>query len=104
MDIGDYSMAGGFGLDKSAFAANALYIRWSGNPAGQFTSSFTSDLLWYRLLPSSTYLPGILLGALITSLPFLYLIFKRLNVLAGWRDYHPLRLLDLRINLEVFLL
>lgn len=85
-----------------AFAANTLYIRWSGNPAEQFTTSFSSSLLWYRLLPSSTYLPGILLGALITSLPFVYLIWERLNVQTGWRQFHPLRLLVLSAVLLVF--
>lgn len=85
-----------------AFSANTLYIHWSGNPVEQFTTSFSSALLWYRLLPSSTYLPGILPGALITSLPFLYLICNRLNLLTSWRQFHPLRLSGLIAVLLVF--
>jgi hypothetical protein len=88
-----------------AFAANTLYIQWSGNPADQFTTSFSSSLLWYRLVPSSTYLPGILPGALITSLPFLYLIWKRLNVQKLEHSnisFHPLRVLGLSAVVFVF--
>lgn len=53
------------------------YIFLSGNEANQFSSSFTSDLLWYRLLPNRTFLPGILAGVLLISAPML--------ALAAWR-------------------
>ena len=46
-----------------------LYMQFSGNPIDQFGASFTSDLLWYRLLPNSTYTPGILLGIALVLLP-----------------------------------
>jgi len=59
----------------TAFGSQALYIYWSGNDPGQFTSSFTSDLLWYRLWPNSTYPLGILPGVLLFSLPFWVLLF-----------------------------
>lgn len=82
-----------------AFAAQALYAVWSGNPAEQFASSFTSDLLWYRLLPNPTYPLGILPAAVLVSLP-LFLIIS--IWLAGrWTAYHPIRLLGLAAILLV---
>lgn len=89
-----------------ALATQVLYIAWSGNQAEQFTSSFTSDLLWSRLLPNSTYPPGIFLAIMIVSLPLLLLILSRLlgsdGLIAGWRRYHILRLLALAAILLVF--
>ena len=76
-----------------AFGAQAIYAFWSGNPTGEFTSSFSSDLLWYRLLPSATYPPGILLASLFVSLPLLVLIWVRLK--GNWHAYHPLRLIGI---------
>jgi len=52
-----------------AFVAQQAYILLSGNPAEQFGSSLTSDLLWYRLLPNPTYKMGILLSIGLASLP-----------------------------------
>ncbi len=52
-----------------ALGAYSGYILLSGNEAGQFGSSLTSDLLWYRLLPNRTFLPGILLAAGSVTLP-----------------------------------
>ncbi len=77
----------------SAFAAQAAYAVLSGNPPEQFTSSLSSDLLWYRLLPNPTYPEGVLLSALIVSLPMLALIFARLK--GNWKRVQPLRLLGL---------
>jgi hypothetical protein len=52
-----------------------VYILISGNQdANLFTSSFTSDLLWYRLLPSPTFPMGILTGILILCSPLIILI------------------------------
>lgn len=54
----------------AAFAAQAVYIALSRQPdAGSFGSSFTSDLLWNRLLPNPTYPPGILPMSLLLALP-----------------------------------
>jgi hypothetical protein len=59
-----------------AFLSQALYIYWSGNggQAAAFASSFTSDLLWYRLWPNPTFAPGVVLGIVLVSLPALALI------------------------------
>jgi hypothetical protein len=61
------------------FLSQWLYILVSGNEAGRFGSSFDSPLLWYRLLPSSTYPLGVLPGILFASLPLLLLIVYRLK-------------------------
>jgi hypothetical protein len=60
----------------SAFAAQAAYIRFSGNGAREeFFTSLSSDLLWYRLLPNATYSLGIIWGALLLSAPLIFLAF-----------------------------
>ena len=78
-----------FGL-LSALAAQAAYIPLSGNADNPdvFASSFTSDLLWYRLWPNPSYPLGILPGILILSAPFvLTLILAAKN----GRALHPIR-------------
>jgi len=83
----------------AAFASQTLYVLWSGNAAQEFTSSFSSDLLWYRLLPSATYPIGILPGILLVSLPLFLLIWSRLLQVGQnrqvWLFYNPMRLLGL---------
>jgi hypothetical protein len=84
-----------------AFATQATYAFFSGNPPEEFTSSFTSDLLWYRLLPNPTDKMGIILSALLVSLPlFLIILYQMRN---RWRAYHPIRLLGLGAILAVLL-
>jgi len=88
-----------------AFGVQKAYIAWSGNPPGLFISSFSSDLLWYRLFPNPTYPLGILLSALLVSLPLLLIIFGRMTVVQNttphWKAYHPIRLLGLAAILLV---
>ena len=79
-----------FGLGNlTAFAANLAFVRWTGNGgAGNFTSSLSSDMLWYRLFPNSTYPHGILLDIVLVSLPLLvvlYLASARERRLHPWR-------------------
>jgi len=58
-----------------AFLTNLLYMRWTGNgEGGNYSSSLTSDLLWYRLLPNATYRFGVLPDFLLVSLPVLWII------------------------------
>jgi hypothetical protein len=85
----------------AAFIAQAGYILWSGNAAEEFTTSFTSDLLWSRLLPNPTFAPGILLATVLISLPTALLVLARLW--GGWRRLHWLRLLGLAAMLLVLL-
>jgi len=76
----------------TALLASAAYVRLSGNSLDQFASSFTSDLLWYRLLPSPTYPLGILPGIGLATLPAALLILVSLRQPAA-RDLYRLTLL-----------
>ncbi len=84
-----------------AFATQRLYILISGNPAEQFSSSFSSDLLWYRLWPNVTYPSGILWALLYVSLPGLLLLLAFL--IRTRRSVHPIRWLGVTAILGVFL-
>ena len=70
-------------------ASQWAYAVLSGNALDQFASSFSSDLLWYRLLPNTTYSPGILPGILVVFSPLLFVVMARYrgrwNELDGWR-------------------
>ncbi len=84
-----------------AYAANRLYAPLSGQPdPSVFKSTFSQDLLWYRLWPSPTYPPGILPMILLVSLPLLLLILVDL----ARARLHPLRCLGLAAMLTVLLL
>jgi hypothetical protein len=90
-----------------AFGVQLGYERFSGNPAEYFGSSFTSDLLWYRLFPSVTYPLGVLPAAFLVSMPLLLMIFslgvqRTPGQSGGWQlSYHPMRLLGLGVILFV---
>ena len=60
----------------SALLSQWLYIYISGNAenAGAFTSSFTSDLLWYRLWPNVNYPMGVIPAILFISGPLIVVI------------------------------
>ena len=60
----------------TALASQSLYVIISHNTENiaSFSSSFTSLLLWYRLLPNQTYPPGILFGTMLVSFPLLGII------------------------------
>jgi len=78
-----------------ALISQAFYIFWSGNSnnAKDFGSSFTSDLIWSRLLPNVTYPLGVLLVILIVSMPLLMVLFYASH---GHRtDWHFIRPLGL---------
>jgi hypothetical protein len=85
-----------------AIASNLSYMPLSGNGAGvNFSSSLTSTLLWYRLLPSSTYPQGVLLDLLLLTGPFIItLIFGN----RYWReDLHPVRRMGIATMLGILL-
>jgi hypothetical protein len=83
----------------AALSAQKVYEGLSGNPSYEFGSSFTSDLLWYRLLPSHTYSIGVLPAAFLASTAVLVIV--GLKLLPRWRQYHPIRLLGLAAILLV---
>jgi hypothetical protein len=92
----------------TALASQALYIYWSGNDADQFTTSFSSDLLWRRLLPNASYSLGLLPAIFLVSLPILLVILGRLldvqSGVAYWKRIHWLRWLGLAGELMVLFL
>ena len=73
-----------------ALGAYWLYIQNSGvEDISQFSSSFSSDLLWNRLWPNAAFAPGILVGTLLTSLVLFIIVARRLRQpgagLGAWR-------------------
>jgi hypothetical protein len=61
----------------TAFGTQALYMALSGNKPEMFTSSFSSDLLWYRLWPNPTFRLGLVFSVLLVSFPLLWFITVR---------------------------
>lgn len=86
-----------------AVASQFLYISISGDvDIRAFGSSFTSDLIWNRLLPNDTTPLGILPGILIVSAP---LFFAMVQMLRGKIPHlHPLRWLALSALLIILFL
>jgi hypothetical protein len=78
----------------SALFAQWAYIYISGNAQNTeaFTSSFTSDLLWYRLWPNENFPLGVIPAILIISSPLLVTF-----ILAAlrWKLLHTIRWLGL---------
>jgi hypothetical protein len=86
-----------------AFLSQRVYIVLSGIPdSSVFYSSFTSDLLWYRLWPNTSFSFGIVPGVIWSSLPMWFAIYISLRTQRG--DWHLLRLLLLFAALLVVLL
>jgi hypothetical protein len=87
----------------TAFLAQRVYIALSGVPNSDvFYTSLTSDLLWYRLWPNSSFFLGILPGAVIASLPIwlaLYIVMR-----ARRKDWQPVRLVLILAALLVLFL
>ncbi|PKO04786.1 MAG: hypothetical protein CVU41_15615 [Chloroflexi bacterium HGW-Chloroflexi-3] len=86
----------------SALVTNRIYAFLSGNTVEQFSSSFTSYMIWSRLLPNTTYKPGIILGSLIVFLPLALLMIQQIVNNGLHRYYHWIRTLGLLGILAVF--
>lgn len=87
----------------AALVSQFVYINISGNAdIRAFGSSFTSDLLWNRLLPNSTFPLGILPGILIVSAPLGMALHQMLR--GKFSHLHPLRWLVLTALLLVLFL
>jgi len=72
----------------TAFLSMQAYIALSGiEKTGDFYTSLTSTLLWYRLWPNATYSLGVLPGIVLYSLP----MWAVLAVAFARRALHPLR-------------
>ena len=88
------------GLAASVVAQTA-YIALSGNQdVSVFGTSFSSDLLWYRLLPSPTYPVGILTGILLLCSPLIILIL--LHFMGRSEFLHPIRKIAIILIVGVF--
>jgi len=89
---------------SAALTSQSLYALRSGNTdnLSSFGSSFTSSLLWYRLLPNSTYLPGIIFATLLISAPLIGFIAASLYKKRS--HWHWIRLLGLWLMLLVLLI
>jgi len=86
----------------ASLLSQAAYIPISGNQdAALFTTSFTADLLWYRLLPSPTYPVGILTGLLLLTSPLIILL--AINFQSMFKSLHWVRRLIVLGILLVFL-
>ncbi len=85
----------------TAFASQTLYVILSGNDPNAFTSSFSSDLLWYRLFPNVTYPAGILFNVLLVSFPLLWVVLVRMLKKRG--HLTPIRALGLWAMILVLL-
>ena len=74
----------------SALFAQWIYIYISGNAQNTdaFTSSFTSDLLWYRLWPNENFSLGVIPAILFISGP---LIIITILAVRRWESLHPIR-------------
>jgi hypothetical protein len=84
----------------AALFSQEMYVLFSGHEdSSQFGTSFTSALLWYRLLPNPTYPMGVLLAVLLVSLPILTLL--AMNWLRGRTHWHPLRILGILVMLAI---
>ncbi len=78
----------------AAGIAQFVYIEISGNAdIRAFGSSFTSDLLWNRLLPNNTLPLGILPGILIVAAPLGIALYQMLR--GKLASLHPMRWLAL---------
>jgi hypothetical protein len=74
-----------------AFASQRVYIALSGVPdSSHFYTSFTSNLLWYRLMPNASYFLGILPASILASLPLWLGMYLVISSRKG--DWHPIRL------------
>ncbi len=78
----------------AALVSQFAYIQISGNAdAAAFGSSFTSDLIWSRLLPNETFPMGILPGIALVSAPALIALYQMTR--GKKNHFHPLRWLAL---------
>jgi len=72
-----------------AFLSQFFFLSWAGIDKKVLISSFTSDLLWYRLFPSPTFRLGIMPAIVIASAPLGWILLKRS------KGIHPFRWLGI---------
>ncbi len=89
-----YAIAGSL----AGLATQEWYTTISGHDPEVLGAFFDSDLLWYRLLPNTSYPLGILTGTLLVSAPLLIYLLSMLRPVRAW---HWLRLLGLAAIMAV---
>lgn len=86
----------------TAFISNILYMRWSGNGTyGNFSSSLSSELLLYRLLPNLTNPYGVILNLLFVSAPVILIIILALRKQRN--AFHLMRLIGIFAALTILM-
>ena len=65
------------------------YAQLSGQPDGNFGIYFTSNMLWYRLLPNATFPGGVFLMTMLASLPLIGIII--IHLYRSGLNYHLVR-------------
>lgn len=74
----------------TAYVSMQVYIAFSGIPKpGDFYTSLSSPLLWYRLLPNESYAFGLLPAAVFGSLPMWIVLYTQFR--SRRADWHPVR-------------
>ncbi len=53
----------------AGLAAQSAYVAWSGHPASDFGTAFSSSLLWYRLGPNPTFPLGVVPAIVLAVFP-----------------------------------
>jgi len=84
----------------TAYAARLWYMNISQIDPAMFNASFTQDLLWYRLFPSSLNAWGILPSGLLMATPLFIFILAHLR---NYKNWHWIRLFGLGAMLFVLL-
>lgn len=88
----------------TAFFSNRIYAVFSGNDVTQFSSSFTSYMIWSRLLPNPTFPMGVIPATLLVSLPLMIISWVYIRHHGGKYYWHWVRTLGLAAILAMFAL
>lgn len=87
---------------SSALYTNQMYAIFSDNTVEQFSSSFSSYMVWSRLFPNTTFQLGIIPGILLVICPLAILtVLESMNNPRGL-NYHWIRIMGLIGILLVF--
>ncbi len=93
-----WTIAGGL----TAFLTNRIYAANSGNEVSQFSSSFSSYMIWSRLFPNTTFPLGIIPAILLVSLPLVLLTWMKIRKRGIAYYWQWLRSLGLLAILAIF--
>ncbi len=86
----------------TAYLTNQIYAAFSGNDIAQFSSSFSSYMIWSRLFPNATFNLGVLPALLLVSLPLIIISWYTIKNRKVQYYWNWLRVLGLAGILAVF--